>query len=66
MEKLIIIIIVAARKKVGAERCECVFDVHTPKAGKELKVGVLLLLWRVNIKSRLADLLNIPVEDFHT
>jgi hypothetical protein len=37
MEKLIIIM-VAARKKVEAERCECVFDVHTPKAGKELKM----------------------------
>ncbi len=26
----------------GAERCECVFDVHTSKASKELKVMVLL------------------------
>ncbi len=29
---------VAARKKIGAERCESVFDAHPSKASKELKV----------------------------
>jgi hypothetical protein len=30
--------LVEVRKKVGAEKCEYVFDVHTSKVGKELKV----------------------------
>jgi hypothetical protein len=41
---------VAARKKVGAERCEYVFDVHASKASKRLKV-VLLYSWRANVKT---------------
>jgi hypothetical protein len=41
---------IAARKKIGAERCESVFDAHMSKASKELKV-VLLHLWRVKVKT---------------
>jgi hypothetical protein len=44
--------VVAARKKIGAERCECVVYVHMSKASTELKV-VLLHLWRVNVKWRI-------------
>jgi hypothetical protein len=50
-------------KKVGAARCEYVFNVHTSKASKRLKV-VLLHLWRINVKTT-GGLTNIPVEDFH-
>jgi hypothetical protein len=41
---------VAAKKKVGAERCEYVFDVHVGKASKRLKL-VLLYPWRANVKT---------------
>jgi hypothetical protein len=41
---------VAERKRIGAERCEFVFDAHTSNASKELKV-VLFHLWRVNVKA---------------
>jgi hypothetical protein len=43
---------VAARKRIGAEKCEFLFEAHTSKASKELKV-VLLYLWRVNVYSRI-------------
>ncbi len=42
---------VAARKKVGAERCEYVFDVHTSRARKRLKVVLLLYHWLANVKT---------------
>jgi hypothetical protein len=48
---------------MGAERCECVFDVHTSKASKELKV-VLLHLWRVNVKTT-GGFIYISLQDFH-
>jgi hypothetical protein len=54
---------VAARKKVGAERCENVLDAHTSKAGKELKVA-LLHLWRENVKTT-RGFIYIPLEDLH-
>jgi hypothetical protein len=54
---------VAARKKVGAARCEYVFDIHTSKAGKRLKV-VLFHLWRISVETT-GGFINIPVEDFH-
>jgi hypothetical protein len=54
---------VAARKKIGAERRENVFDAHTSKDGKELKV-VLLHLWHVNIKTT-RGFIYIPLKDFH-
>ncbi len=54
---------VLKRKKIGAERCECVFDAHTSKASKELKV-VLLHLWRVNVKTT-GGCIYILLEDFH-
>jgi hypothetical protein len=49
--------------KVGAERCEYVFDAHTSKASKELKV-VLLHFWRVNVKTT-RGFVYISLEDFH-
>jgi hypothetical protein len=49
-------------KKVGAARCESVFDVHTSKASERLKV-VLIHLWRINVKTT-DGFINIPVEDF--
>jgi hypothetical protein len=53
---------VAAKKKIGAERCESVFDAHTSKASKELKV-VLLHLWHVNVKT--TGFIYISLGDFH-
>ncbi len=50
-------------KKVGASRCDYVFDGHTSKDSKRLKV-VLLHLWRINVKTT-GGFINIPVEDFH-
>jgi hypothetical protein len=41
---------VAARKKVGAESCEYVFDVQMNRASKRLKV-VLVYPWRANVKT---------------
>ncbi len=41
---------VVSKEKVGAERCEYVFDFHTSKVSIELKV-VLLHLWRVKVKT---------------
>jgi hypothetical protein len=40
---------------------EYVFDVHTSKVSKEMKV-VLLHLWRVNVKTT-PGFINIPLED---
>jgi hypothetical protein len=37
-------------KKVGAARCEYVFDVHTSKASKRL-YRVLLHLWYINVET---------------
>jgi hypothetical protein len=54
--------LVAARKKIGAERCECLFDAHTSKASKELKV-VLLHLWRPNVKTT-GGFIYISLGDF--
>ncbi len=51
-------------KKIGAERCENVFDAHTSKASKELKVVLLHRLWRVNVKT-IRGFIYIPLEDFH-
>jgi hypothetical protein len=45
-------------KKVGAARCEFVFDVHTSIASKRLKV-VLLHLWRINVKTTGGFIYNI-------
>jgi hypothetical protein len=42
---------------------EYVFDVHTSKVSKALKV-VLFHLWRVNVKTT-RGFINIPLEDFH-
>ncbi len=39
-----------------------VFDVHTSKASKILKV--VLHLWRINVKTT-GGFINIPVEDFY-
>jgi hypothetical protein len=50
-------------KKVGAARCEYVFDVHTRKASKGLKM-VQLHLWGINVKTT-GELITNPVEDFH-
>ncbi len=50
-------------KKAGVARCEYVFDVHTSKVSKRLKV-VLLHLWRINVKTT-GGFINIPVVDFH-
>ncbi len=54
---------VAARKMVGAVKCEYVFDVHTSNASKRLKV-ILPHLWRINVKTT-GGFINIPVEDFY-
>jgi hypothetical protein len=51
-------------KKIGDARCDYVFDVHTSKASKILKV-VLLHLWRVNVKT-IGGFICIPFGDFHT
>ncbi len=53
-------------KKVGAARCEYVFDVHTSKTSERLKgvVLVLLYLWRINVQT-IGGFINISVEDFH-
>ncbi len=51
------------KEKIGAERCECVFDTQTSKASKELK-AVLLHLWRVNVKTT-GGFIYISLEDFH-
>ncbi len=58
---------VAARKKDGAERYECVLDAQTSKASKELKLVtevVLLHLWRVNVNTT-GGFIYISLEDFH-
>ncbi len=60
---MIYCILLPQRKKVEAERCEYIFDVHTSKASKILKV-VLLHLWRINVKTT-RGFINIPLEDFH-
>jgi hypothetical protein len=52
---------VDTRKKVGAAKCEFVFDVHTSKVNQRLKV---LHLWRFNVKTT-RGFINIPLEDFH-
>ncbi len=50
-------------KKVGVARCEYVFDVHTSKASKRLKV-LLLHLWRINVKTT-RRFIDILLDDFH-
>ncbi len=40
-----------------------IFDVHTCKASKRLKVA-LLHLWHIKVKTT-GGFINIPVEDFH-
>ncbi len=50
-------------KKVGNARCGCVFDVHTSKASKRLKV-VLFHLWRVKVKTA-GGFICISFGDFH-
>jgi hypothetical protein len=40
-----------------------IFDPHTSKARYELKVVVLLHLWRVNVKTT-GGFINIPLADF--
>jgi hypothetical protein len=40
-----------------------IFDVHTSKASKELKV-VLLHIWRLNVKTT-RGFIYIPLEDFN-
>jgi len=52
------------REKVGAEKCEYVFDLHTSKVSKELKVVLLLHLWRINAKTT-QGFINIPLEGFY-
>jgi hypothetical protein len=54
---------VEVRKKLGAEKCEYVFDLHMSKVSKELKM-LLLHLLHVNVKTT-GGFINIPVEDFH-
>jgi hypothetical protein len=54
---------VAARKKIGAERCESAFDAHMSKASKEQKV-VLLHLWGVKVKTT-GGFIYISLGDFH-
>jgi hypothetical protein len=54
---------VEERKKVEAEKCEYVFDLHMSKVNKELKM-LLLHLLHVNVKTT-GGFINIPVEDFH-
>ncbi len=44
-------------------RVKIIFDVHTLKASKELKV-VLLHLWRVNVKTA-RGFVYISLGDFH-
>jgi hypothetical protein len=41
-----------------------VFDVHTSKAGKRLKVVLLFHLWRVNVKTT-GGFICISFGDFH-
>jgi hypothetical protein len=60
---LIYPIVPASKKGIGAARREYVFDVHTSKASKRLKV-VLLHLWRINVKTT-GGFINISDEDFH-
>ncbi len=62
--ELTFIMLRCARKKIGAERCECVFDLHTSKASKELKVVLLLHLWCVNVKTT-GGFIYISLEEFH-
>ena len=53
------LILLPQGKKVGAARCEYVFDVHNSKTSKRLKL-VLLHLWRINVKTT-GGLINIPL-----
>ncbi len=56
---------VAARKKGrSCQGVKYVFDAHTSKASKRLKV-VLLHLWRVNVKTT-GGFIYFSLGDFHT
>jgi hypothetical protein len=58
------VILLPQGNKVGAARCEYVFDVHTSKASERLKVvRTIFNLWRINVKTT-GGFINIPVEDF--
>jgi hypothetical protein len=62
----IYIILLPQVKKVGAARCEFVFDVHTSKASKRLKVVLPppLHLWRINVKTP-RGFINISLTEFY-
>jgi hypothetical protein len=52
-------------RKIFSVIVSSVFDVHTSKASKRLKVVLLLLhLWRHNVKTT-REFSNIPLKDFH-